>query len=185
MMLTAQAVAAETAASEVSGRFELSPLRDGDRAALVSHLQDPAIAHASLRIPFPYTEIDAQRWVGLARARERQFGRTMVWAIRDAERLVGCIGFESESPGSHKAELGYWLARPYWGQGIMTGVVRQVTQIGLERYGWRRVAATVFDFNRASCRVLEKCGFHREAVLRQYFCRGETLYDAQLFVRLR
>jgi RimJ/RimL family protein N-acetyltransferase len=167
-----------------TGTLALSPLEDSDRLALVKHLREPEIARRTLRIPFPYTEIDAQRWIGLARARNRQFGRTLVWAIREEGSLIGCVGFEIESHAPHKAELGYWLARPYWGRGIMTGVVQKAVQIGMSTYGWTRLSAHVFDFNTASARVLEKSGFVLEAVLRRFYFRSGQYYDAKLYAQI-
>lgn len=169
----------------VANGLSLSSLHDLDKPALLRHLAEPAIADSMLRIPYPYTIADAHRWVTLARARARAFGREQVWAIREPQEgiLVGCAGFESE-PGSHKAEIGYWLAKPYWGRGWMTDVVQTLVQVGFQ-YGWTRLSASVFDDNLASARVLEKAGFRCEAKLAQYYVKNGRFYDARIYARLK
>ena len=166
--------------------LSLSPLHGGDKTALVLHLRDTEIAQAMLHIPQPYTLADAHNWVALARARARGYGRELVLAIRDEVGfLVGCAGFEIESSGSHKAELGYWLAKPYWGRGWMTEVVKSLVAVAWQQHGWSRLSANVFEQNTASARVLQKAGFTHEATLRKFYYKAGVYSDAKVFAITR
>jgi RimJ/RimL family protein N-acetyltransferase len=97
---------------------------------------------------------------------EANGGQPVVWAIREETgRLIGGIGLDDLIIGqSHQAELGYWLAKPWRGHGLMTAVVEAVCWHAFENLGVTRLTAHVFWFNDASARVLEKCGFRQEGL---------------------
>lgn len=171
----------------VNGQVHLSEFQPSDKDALVNYLNDRDIYERTLRIPFPYTEADADEWLALAAKITRQQGQPIQWAIRSPDdALIGGCGFEGIQVGkSHRAEVGYWLAKPYWGQGIMTAVVQRVCQHAFEEFGLAKITAHVFSHNPASARVLEKCGFQEEGLLRKHFLKDGQSIDARLFGLLR
>jgi RimJ/RimL family protein N-acetyltransferase len=172
-------------------QFEVAPfqmsvteIRDGDQSAYLKHFQEREIHERTLRIPFPYTERDAEQWMDYARNRCDEMGRPRQFAIRDgAGRLVGGIGLiESElAERSHQAEIGYWLAKPLWGRGIMTECVRTLSAYSLGELGYTRLTATVLSWNIASARVLEKNGYVLEALLRNHYRVGGSYFDGKLY----
>ena len=170
----------------VNDQIHLSEFHVSDRDALVAHLNDRDIYERTLRIPFPYTEADADSWLALDNKITSQQGQPVHWAIRLGEALIGGCGFEGIQVGkSHRAEVGYWLAKPFWGRGIMTAVVRRVCQHAFEELGLEKISAHVFAHNPASARVLEKCGFQQEGFLRKHYRKDGQLLDARLFALLR
>ena len=110
----------------VNDQIRLTEYRCSDKCALVEYLNDKDIYDLTLRIPYPYTEAHAEEWLALYVKNTEQQGRPVNWAIRNADdRLIGGLSFtDFEAGKSHRAELGYWLAKPFWGRGIMTEVVR-------------------------------------------------------------
>lgn len=159
--------------------LHLTELREADKADALAWLADPEIARWTLRIPHPYAGLDFDRFYALAREAEEAAGRTLVFAVRGAdERLIGCIGLEGFSPGAHKAELGYWLARPFWGRGLMTEALKPVLRYCFATLRLAKLTAHVFVGNDASARVLEKLGFEREGMLRSHFKKEGRLLDA-------
>ncbi len=82
--------------------------------------------------------------------------------------LIGTIGFHTISLVNRSAEIAYDLHPAYWGRGIATACCDAVVAWGFERLRYVRVQATTLDANRASLRVLEKCAFVREGLLRSY-----------------
>lgn len=171
----------------INDQIHMSAFQESDRPNLLAHLNDREIYDRTLRIPFPYTEADADRWFALVADMTRQQGRPLHWAIRTADGgLIGACGLEGYQKGkSHRVEIGYWLVRPYWGRGIMTDVVSQVCRIAFEELGLVKIMAHVFAPNRASARVLEKCGFQEEGFLRKHFEKEGKFLDARLFGRVR
>jgi RimJ/RimL family protein N-acetyltransferase len=172
---------------DLGNGFRLSEFRRSDADALVEFLNEQAIYERTLRIPFPYAAADAQRWFEIVENATAEHGRPVNWAIRDtAERAVGGIGLEGvgRSP-SHRAEIGYWLAKPFWGRGVMTAAVAAVCRHGFDELGLGKITAHVFSFNEASARVLEKAGFEQEGYLKQHFQKDGRLIDAKVYGRRR
>lgn len=169
---------------QVTDHIHLSEFRTSDKAALVEHLNDRGIYDHTLRIPYPYTEADADAWLTLVEKTAREQGRPLSWAIRDdQDQLIGGCGLHDFFPAGqpHRAEIGYWLARPYWGRGIMTAVVRTACGFAFAELGLAKVTAHVFAGNSASARVLEKCGFEAEGRLRKHFLKDGRFIDATVY----
>src|SRR5205807_583420 len=103
----------------VNDQVHLSEFRSSDKPDLIEHLNDPDIYDRTLRIPSPYTEPSADEWLALVARIMEQQGQPVHWAIRNAEgALIGGCGFDGFTVGqSHRAEIGYWLAKPFWGRG--------------------------------------------------------------------
>jgi [ribosomal protein S5]-alanine N-acetyltransferase len=171
----------------VNDQVHLSEFHSSDKCALIAHLNDRDIYDRTLRIPFPYTEKDADEWFALVAKITEQQGRQVQWAIRNAEdALIGGCGFSGfQAVKSHLAEVGYWLAKPYWGRGIMTAVVQRLCQHAFEEFGLVKITAHVHPHNQASARVLEKCGFEEEGFLRKHFVKDGQFLDARLFGLLK
>lgn len=172
---------------DVNSQVYLSEFRSSDKAALIEHLNDRGIYERTLRIPFPYTDAAADEWLAHVAKIANQQGRLVQFAVRTAdESLIGGCGFDGFQIGkSHRAEVGYWLAKPFWGQGIMTAVVQRLCQHAFEEFELVKITAHVFTFNPASARVLEKCGFQEEGLLRKHFFKDGQFIDARLFALLR
>lgn len=172
---------------KVSDEIVVSPINDTDKPAYLEHLKVDDISRTTLRIPHPYTAMDADEWLRILRAQREELGQNLTYAIRNREGfLIGGIGFDGFTPGrDHKAEIGYWLAKPYWGKGIMTDVVKAVTEYGFREFNLARISANVMAFNTASSRVLEKCGYELEGIAARFYCKGGEFIDAKLYAKLR
>jgi RimJ/RimL family protein N-acetyltransferase len=171
----------------VNEQVRVREFRPSDKSALVEHLQEKEIYDRTLRIPYPYAEKDAEEWLGIVAKTTQQQGRAVQWAIRNAnEFLIGGIGFDGFQVGkSHRAEIGYWLAKPYWNRGIMSAVVRRVCHYAFEEFGLVKITAHVFATNPGSARVLIKCGFEQEGFLRRHYLKEGKYLDALLYAQLR
>jgi RimJ/RimL family protein N-acetyltransferase len=167
--------------------FVVGDISDADKGAYLEHLKDKLISDHIPVIPFPYTSADADWWVAHVADETAKQGRSLNWAIRSPNgQLVGGIGFQGLEVGvTHKAQLGYWLARPFRGRGIMTHAVTRVSALAFAELALVRIFAYVFDFNVASVRVLEKAGFELEGRLRKYYCAKDgTFSDALMYARV-
>ena len=114
--------------------------------------------------------------------------RHIRWGIvqRGADTVIGTCGCYSFHRWHARASLGYELARPYWRRGIMTEALAAVIDFGFQEVGLNRIQAVLMPENVASVKLLEKLGFQREGVLRQYENWGEKGYvDLLIFSLLR
>jgi RimJ/RimL family protein N-acetyltransferase len=171
----------------VNDQVHLTEFRPSDQPALVQHLHDRDIYDRTLRIPFPYADATADEWLALVASVTEQQGRPVQFAIRSAsDALIGGCGFSGFQAGkSHLAEVGYWLAKPYWGRGLMTAVVQRLCRHAFEEFGLVKIIAHVHPHNQASTRVLAKCGFQEEGFLRKHFLKDGQFLDARLFALLK
>lgn len=140
----------------VGNGIHLTEIRPSDKEALLEHLADRSIYENTLRIPYPYTEADADWWLAyIDEKTSKNQGQPVIWAIRDETgRLIGAIGLDDLVIGqSHRAELGYWLAKPFWGRGLMTAVVQAVCRHAFDNLGLVKVTAHVVrpTSDRAAC----------------------------------
>jgi RimJ/RimL family protein N-acetyltransferase len=135
--------------------------REEDAPALARYADNRKI-WSSLRdaFPHPYRLEHAGEFIRRVSAAAPR----TVFAIATESEAVGSIGL---MPGQdvHRftAELGYWLAEPYWGRGIVTAAVRAMVEYGFAELALRRIYAEPYAGNAASVRVLEKAGLSIEA----------------------
>lgn len=128
--------------------------------------------------PYPYTLEDGQRWVESCIADPLKPN----FAIAVHEQAAGGIGLR---PGTdvyrRSAEIGFWLGEEFWGRGIMTEALTAMTAHAFSRYGLGRIFACVFEWNKATMRVLEKAGYEREGVLRKSAIKDGRSIDTVLY----
>jgi [ribosomal protein S5]-alanine N-acetyltransferase len=161
----------------------LSDITTGDRAAYLDYLNEREIYERTLAIPFPYRDNDFDFWQHLVAKNTQANGRAVQFAIRnDTGALIGGIGFDGLVIGrSHQAELGYWLAKPFWGKGLMTSAVAALCEFAFSEFQLTRITAHIFAFNQASERVLLKNGFMNEGYFRKHYRKDGVLRDGKLF----
>lgn len=165
--------------------FTLRPWRLSDAGDVAAAANNQKIA-ANLRnvFPFPYTLADAEWYVGdcVAQGEARQLTR----AIVIDEKAAGSIGvFVKDDVYEKSAELGYWLAEPYWGQGVMTEAVRQLCREAFGRFDVLRIFAEPFADNLGSRRVLEKAGFTCEGTMRNGVFKNGRVHSYCMYALLR
>lgn len=129
--------------------------------------------------PSPYTMENARAFLAVC---EKEEETQLCRAIEVEESLAGCITVVPREDMYRKTgEIGYWLAKEYWGRGIMTEAVKSATAEAMRRFGLCRIEAEVLAENEASARVLEKAGYVREGRKRKSIYRDGALWDSLLY----
>jgi [ribosomal protein S5]-alanine N-acetyltransferase len=156
--------------------FTLADAKDVQRLA-----GDRDIASTTAFIPHPYDDGVAEQWIAMHQQRFEE-GTWLNLAITcDPEgALVGALGLRFE-PEHDRAELGYWIGKPYWGRGYATEAARALVHYGFDTLGLHRIYARHLTRNPASGKVLQKIGMTHEGRLRQHekkwgICEDEELY---------
>jgi RimJ/RimL family protein N-acetyltransferase len=151
-------------ASAINNKHVLDNLRDG--------------------IPYPYSEKDAAEFISATLTAEKD--SQYAFAITYDGKVIGSIGvFRKENVHRLTAELGYYIAEPYWGKGVMTEAVKQICATIFESTDIIRIFAEPYAFNHASCRVLEKAGFQFEGTLRQNAVKNGQLVNMKMYAILK
>ena len=132
--------------------------------------------------PHPYTLSDAEDFLVKVKAHDPE----CVFAISNKSEAIGGIGMViGEDVHRYSAELGYWLAEPFWNQGIMTQAVKRTVEYAFANLNLYRIYAEPFEGNDASVRVLEKAGFQYEGRLRTSVYKNEKLLDQLLYAKIK
>lgn len=167
----------------VSPDLWLIPFAESDRAAVVGLLNDQQIAERMLKVPHPYGEADFDNFLAIARSAAED-GPPVHFTIHHRQHgPIGGFGFEGLHFG-HRVEVGYWLGRQFWGGGIMPRVVRRACEFAFREFQVSRIFAHIFTTNPASGRVLEKCGFLCEGLLRNGLLKNGEPVDAKIYALL-
>jgi RimJ/RimL family protein N-acetyltransferase len=135
-----------------------------------------ATSGSTCATPFhhPYTKQHARDFIRTTRQRTPE----TLFAIAVDGEAIGGIGFVLHPDVERvSAEIGYWLAEPFWGRGIATEALTAVTRHAIEAHDLTRVYALPFAWNVPSCRVLEKAGFVLEARLRRSAIKDGVVTD--------
>ena len=124
--------------------------------------------------PHPYTSHDAREFIKSVRNRTPE----TTFAIAVGEEAAGSVGFVLRHDVERvSAEIGYWLAEPFWGRGIATEALIAATDYAITTHALTRIYALPFAWNAASCRVLEKAGYVLEARLRRSAIKNGVITD--------
>jgi RimJ/RimL family protein N-acetyltransferase len=159
-------------------------LRDfnaSDTSLLSSYLNDSEVTkYITAEIPQPYKKSDANWWVNIGSKSE------YIKAIEVNGVFVGCISATiGKFEYSHSAELGYWIGRKYWSQGIATEAVKKISAIIFNTSNIIRLFVSVVSLNKASIRVLEKNNFIHEGLLKKASCKHGLYFDERLLSKIK
>jgi len=165
-------------------QIKLRAWRRSDISSLIHYANNRKI-WLNLRdlFPHPYTQAEAEKWIAICESNQ---GPTTYFAIElDGEAIVGIGCRLMDDVHSKTAEIGYWLGEPFWGRGIATAALKLTTDYAFQTFPLERLQATVFEWNPASARVLEKAGYMLEGRLQCSIFKDGRLADSLLYARLR
>lgn len=166
-------------------RLILRPMEPADAPEVQRLAGDRAVADMTMRIPHPYPDGVAEQWIG-RQAEAWRCGESLdLGAVLTDGQFIGVIGLTGFSAEHEHAELGYWIGRPWWGQGYCTEAARALLRWAFETLGLHRVHAQHFRRNPASGRVMQKLGMRREGTLRQHVRKWGAFEDLEVYGLLR
>lgn len=153
---------------EIEGeRIKLRRPQLSDADNIYKNLQDKETVRWTF-IPQPYKKQDAIKWIRKTHYRiinKKEYHFAIV--LKTENRVIGAIALMAIDWKNKNAELGYWLGKRYWGKGFTTEAVKLILRFAFEKLKLRRIHAFSFEENIASRRVLEKCGFKLEGIMRE------------------
>jgi len=166
-------------------QYKLRKWQKNDSESVAKYANNKNIADNLRNVfPNPYTLKDAEWYVNSCcdSDEKTQYCR----AIEVDNKAVGSIGvFLLHDVYEKSAEIGYWLAEEYWGNGIMTDAIKQVCKVAFENYDIYRIQAQVFESNIASQKVLKNVGFEVEGVLKNSIYKNGKLQNSVMLAMIR
>jgi [ribosomal protein S5]-alanine N-acetyltransferase len=162
-------------------RICLRELLPTDRDRLVSLANDEKVSrYLVYTFPYPYTKTDAEWWINVG---SKENGAT-TRVITFRGELVGLVGITPQNGWrAHLGEIGYWVGNEYWGKGIATSALKQMTDYGFVSLRLKKLYAPVLAPNVASMRVVAKCGYELEGILKSEVQKTGRFYDIHHFAK--
>lgn len=159
--------------------FKLRPWSISDLDSLVMYANNWNIAkNLTDKFPFPYCETSGRAFIEFA----TKDAPIHVFAIDINGQAVGSIGIHPQDDIYQKnAELGYWLAEPFWGKGVVSHAVKQSVDFAFDTSHIDRVFARPFGTNLASQKVLEKNGFVLEGRFEKVLFKNNEYFDELIY----
>jgi len=175
----------ETCPHLESERLLLRPFDLADAPAVRELARERDVASTTLLVPHPYEDGMAEQWISTHQQRF-ELGELACFAIvlKQEQALIGAIDLAIRAE-HQRAELGYWIGKPFWARGYCTEAARLVVRYGFEDLGLNRIAAHHMSRNPASGRVLEKIGMQHEGRLKQYVHKWDVFEDVECCSILR
>jgi RimJ/RimL family protein N-acetyltransferase len=131
-------------------------------------------------LPYPYTENDAKDFIKAMLDADKD--KTFAFAITFNNTVIGSIGiFRKDNIHFRTAEMGYYIAEPFWGKGLGTSAIMQICHYVFDHTNIIRIFAEPFAYNTASCRILEKNGFKYEGTLRSNAEKNGNILDMKMY----
>ena len=150
-----------------------------DLENLLRYADNPRIAqNMTDAFPHPYTQEAGEKFIAMAMSKNT----VSIFAICLNNEVIGAIGVHPQNDIHKKsAELGYWLAEPFWGKGYMKQAVMQIIDYSFQNFDIVRLYARPFSSNIASQKVLEQCGFTFEATLKKSIYKNGEYLDELIY----
>jgi ribosomal-protein-alanine N-acetyltransferase len=166
-------------------RLILRPYTLDDAPELQRLIGERDVARTLMSVPHPYPDGAAEEFINAhpERAEKGQYQ----FAITHWKEgyLIGGTGFNDVDREAGRAEIGYWIARPYWGNGYGTEAARAMVKFGFEVMNLNRIHAAHFSNNPASGRIMRKIGMKYEGCRRQHVRKWGVLLDWECYGILR
>lgn len=180
-----QTVVAPKALTREGARIRLRPVRDEDLDDLVAAADDEAIARWT-DLPHPYEREHGAHFIALA-SEEARMDKSYHLAIAtlSEDRLVGMAALSNVDLESHNAEVGIWLGRETWGEGVALEAFDLLLEIAFDRLELTKLYGIVLEGNEASIDLFKRYGFHEEGRLRWHTRRDDEWMDKIFFGLLR
>lgn len=168
----------------VNGVVDIRPWKWSDNKTLASLINNKKIwDNVRDLLPHPYSVKDADFFL------KHNIGQKTItnFAILYNGEIAGGIGYiPKDDVYRLSAEIGYWVAEPYWGKGVATSAIGLMLQVIRDQSpDIIRIYAEVFSHNKASMRALEKNGFQLESVRKQAVVKNGVVMDDHVYVLLR
>lgn len=157
-----------------SNRLILDKISYSDIPKIIEYAGTKKIAETTLNIPHPYKEEDAIFWINSANngfKNQDQF--TFGIRLKSTSEFIGGIGLKINNR-FNRAELGYWIAEPFWNKGYASEAVGTVLKFGFETVGLNKIYAFHLVENPASGKVMIKNRMIKEGELKDHTKKGET-----------
>lgn len=166
-------------------KFIIKEFTYNDKDNFEKYVNDPEISKNNIDIPYPYprSKIDLL-FDQIIECYNQENPKHLAFGIYINNEVCGYIGLHKIHT-KHKAEIGYWLAKKYRNQGIMTLAIKKMCEYGFKDLNLKRIWAPVLSYNQKSKKVLEKNGFVLEGILKKSVIKDKKFIDEWIYAKVK
>lgn len=144
---------------------------------------DYDVVKTTLGMPWPYTREAAEGWISKQTEKENSFEFAICFKD-NPDKVIGCISLMDINNEARRAEMGYWVCKKYWGQGIATEAAKFMLNFGFKKLKLHSIIARYFDINPASGKVMKKSGMTYVGTIREHEFRFGKFYNVGYYEML-
>ena len=162
-------------------RIRLRRLKLSDADSLAENAKSREISRYTF-LPYPYKKQDAVNFIRICHGKYRKkLEHELGIELKETGKIIGMMGIVHVSEKHQNAEIGYWLGKKYWGDGLAREALELMLKHCFANLKMHRVYAHVMHPNKASGKLLQKCGFKAEGVSRQHIKHRGKWMDMHWF----
>jgi len=151
----------------VTKRLILRPPTLKDAADIAANANHIDVSRYLAFVPYPYSVKDARAFIRLCRKKAKKNPYNFGITLKPIGKVIGMIGLRGLDRFGKKAEVGCWLGKKYWGQGIGTEAMKAIMEFAFRKLKLVRLEAEVFVENKPSACLVKKAGFQKEGLKRK------------------
>lgn len=162
-------------------RLKLRPFEERDAKTVQKYAGDYTVADTTLNIPYPYKDGMAEEWI-LSHQEKYESGELITYAItlKPDNEIIGAVGL-TINKRFNRAELGYWIGKPFWNRGICTEASISLIEYAFENHGFHKITANHIVRNPASGKVIEKVGMTLEGTFKEHVKKWNKMEDLKCY----
>lgn len=167
-----------------TNRLILDQIKPADIPEIVTYADNIKITETTRTMPHPYFEEDAISWLYMVNQGFKNKDN-YIFALRKKsdKAFMGGIGL-TINVENNRAELGYWIAEPFWSKGFTTEAVKAILKFGFEELNLNKIIAVYLTTNEASGKVMVKNGMIKEAEFKDHDIKKEHTVADGIYVSL-
>ncbi len=150
--------------------LRIRKIKRSDAHSIATNINDKELIDrlANPHIPYPYTIEDAKKFIAHAIWGWKK-GTQYVFVIEKEDKFIGVCDLHEVDKHNSNAKVGMWIGRKWWGKGYGTSALKLILEFAFKDLKLHRVEGIAFEWNTASRRIMEKCGFKFEGLRRESF----------------
>jgi [ribosomal protein S5]-alanine N-acetyltransferase len=149
-------------------RLVLRQVTKNDAEDLLKYLSDQTVMKYYGLEPFKSIDDAVEEILWYQSILEESTGIRWGITLKGQERVIGSCGFLNLAAQHYRSEIGFELSKDYWGQGIASEALEVVIKFGFEHLNLQRIQALIEPPNISSQKLVERKGFIKEGLLRNY-----------------
>ncbi|QVY61796.1 GNAT family N-acetyltransferase [Cytobacillus gottheilii] len=166
-------------------RLRLRKITAEDANSILVYLSDEDVMKYYGLLPFTSVDDALGEIAWYQSIQDHQTGMRWGITLKEEDVIIGSCGFHNGVAKHFRTEIGFELSKAYWGKGIAAEAIKAVVSYGFDHMNINRIEALIEPANQPSQKVVEKIGFIKEGLLRNYEYTNGKFDDLYIYSLLK